>query len=351
MVDIINYFIPGILLLGFVCSYTDIQKGKIKNWAVISALIYSVVVHILLIIFGVSIGREYIINYFSNLLIAFLAGYILWDLKMWTAGDGKLFFAFSLLVPLNIYSEFIPYFPSFLIFINSVVPIFVYYTVYSLFKTTYKNKLDCIKRSFSIKVMGYSILFIFGTYWILEKLFDYLNIEIRYISLIVIVLMMYLITSNLSSKIFFIFSLVMSLIRAVFDSGYLNFVFLRDVLLISFFFVMIRYIIIDMAVSAFSKKIKIKDLKKGMVISDTFYDDKKDNLACFLKEDIRCGPEGIDKKDISLIKKAAKQKKIDFVRILDTVPFAPFIFSGALITVLIGKNIILFIWDILVKFI
>ena len=119
----IFYFLPMILFLGLVTSYTDIIYGKIKNKHVLIGMIYAIIVNIALIIYYKFIGeinQGYVYELITNAFFSVAAGFILWNLGIWSAADGKLFIAFSLLIPLDVYEfGYEKFFPG-MIFLTNI---------------------------------------------------------------------------------------------------------------------------------------------------------------------------------------------------------------------------------------
>ena len=100
------FFLPGIIYLGIMASYTDIKYGKIKNRDVVIGIVYALAAYLGLAIYGGFIGTlnySYFLEFGTNAIFALLVAFGLWNYKIWSAGDGKLFFAFALLVPMGVY--------------------------------------------------------------------------------------------------------------------------------------------------------------------------------------------------------------------------------------------------------
>lgn len=106
-----------VLVLGVWASYQDLRYKKVKNWLLVSALAASV-----------SLSIAYPSSYsvwptnikVINTICAAAASIVLWRSQIWPAGDAKLFTAFSILLPLDYYvNHFIPYFPAFSMLINT----------------------------------------------------------------------------------------------------------------------------------------------------------------------------------------------------------------------------------------
>lgn len=126
-------FLPVLFFIGLVTSYQDFHHGKIKNkWIIFGAtwgigiwlllLGWSQLSQILASTYSVSfvyIMPAYILKVAINSSISLAVGYLLWHFDLWSAGDAKLFFVVSLLLPLKYYwKSAVPLFPSAVLLIN-----------------------------------------------------------------------------------------------------------------------------------------------------------------------------------------------------------------------------------------
>ena len=130
-------FLPILFFVGIITSYQDLKEGKIKNKWIIFGLIWALGIYFLLLIctlinqfFSLNLPRIsifYILKVFLNSIISLIFGYLLWYFNLWSAGDAKLFFIFSLLLPLKYYwKSTLPYFYSFTLLINTFIPALVF---------------------------------------------------------------------------------------------------------------------------------------------------------------------------------------------------------------------------------
>ena len=122
----INYFLVSTaLFIGILTAYEDIKFGKIRNKWILVGLFIGMGTHLSLMnnIFSV----DYVLKVYLNAGIALLLGYLIWRFNGWSAGDAKLFFIFSLLLPLKFYwRSWLPIFPSLVILINTFVPLLIF---------------------------------------------------------------------------------------------------------------------------------------------------------------------------------------------------------------------------------
>jgi len=141
-------FLPVLFLIGLITSYQDFKEGKIKNKWIILGLVWVLGIYFLLLIWAflapylsqifskefAFILPSYISKVFINSAIALVIGYLLWYFNLWSAGDAKLFFIFSLLLPLKYYwKTALPYFPSFVLLINIFIPALIFLMGQNLF--------------------------------------------------------------------------------------------------------------------------------------------------------------------------------------------------------------------------
>ena len=79
----INLMIPIILFLGIITSYTDIKNNKVKNKHLLIVILLFLIVNIIYFNLGI-LSIEYI-QLISNFIIAFIVGYLLWHVAIWTS--------------------------------------------------------------------------------------------------------------------------------------------------------------------------------------------------------------------------------------------------------------------------
>lgn len=141
--------IPIVFIIGIITTIEDYQEGKIRNKWIKQGITYGLIYYaamILITIIGtfkldqhisyITQNFTYSYTYFEfsyyvwvivNTAIAFVGGFLLWHLKLWTGGDAKLFSLYVFLIPLGFYSQaYIPIFPALALLINISIPIFIY---------------------------------------------------------------------------------------------------------------------------------------------------------------------------------------------------------------------------------
>lgn len=329
-----------ICLLGFFTSYTDLKKGAIKNKAVFSAMALGIALNLLN---GFSL-QGFLLNGF----LAFLFGFVLWTAGLWSAGDAKLFLAFALLFPLPFHAS-TSLFPAFAILVNSFVPAFAFMLFIILLKTSTKQKLDALKNAFSPSIAFSVAVFLLAFYWLLSLMLPLLPINLDFFTIAILIFaLVSCVEFLLPTKSIWIFAAIALLFILLnpaefFEPGFLLFFFsmLLTMLLLLFF-------VLRLGFSCFGKPRKIHELKPGMVLLETvverkgIIEKKKTLLPSFVnilaeakeKSLVETGPKGLSIEDIRLLKKAKANAKVRFETLLvqETLPFAPIIFAGTILS-------------------
>lgn len=138
-------FLPMLFFIGAVTSHEDIKYGRISNKWIFLGLIYSLglfsflLYHTLLdnaidwLHFPFHLASGYVLKVFMNSLITLVAVFALYRSALMAAGDAKLLFVFSLLLPLKYYwKSYLPVFPSMALLINIFLPIFIFLVLQAL---------------------------------------------------------------------------------------------------------------------------------------------------------------------------------------------------------------------------
>ncbi|MCX6759180.1 MAG: hypothetical protein NT012_01230 [Candidatus Nealsonbacteria bacterium] len=357
-------FLLPLAIVGISCSYTDIKYGKIFNKWIILGFIYIFCLYIFIFFFLE--GRVYIFKLILNGTIAFSTGYLLWYFKLWSAGDAKLFSVYAFLVPLDFYSKsYVLHFPSFNLLMNLFVPLLLVLIISALIvtlKELYKAK-DRIKK---LKLPETKRVF-----QLLSYLFQlFLNYVFVFIILqsIILPLTKHFPISEVFNNPFFIFALllltIVSFNKKRREKKWLNWVLygvilayicsiifsgeffdrlinLLRVSLVFMVFVGLTRNILNLYVQKREiEKVKIKNIKEGMILT-------KDESSMFLnkiKEDFGAlDAGGLSKNQVKLIKEFFKNSEELEIKIYKTLPFAPFLFLSAIISVFTQSSFLVLI--------
>ncbi|MFA6193325.1 MAG: hypothetical protein WC726_00480 [Parcubacteria group bacterium] len=179
-------FLPALFFIGAITSYQDFRSGKIKNKWIKAGLLWGVFGYLMLFLwfklssffpdavwagnFSSAFSVNFFIDIAINSLISLAVGYLLWHFKLWAAGDAKLFFVFSLLLPLKYYSNgAFPHFPSLALLLNVFTFAFIFLILRSLYFFFKELDTSSLKFGGEAGILGRSIGYIRKNYITLVK--------------------------------------------------------------------------------------------------------------------------------------------------------------------------------------
>lgn len=267
-------FVIGVLYLGIVTSYTDIKHGKIRNKHLLSGIYIALFLNILLIVRSLFLTGNIDFNFYKyyliNIVFVFIVSVGLWKINIFTAGDAKLFFVMDLLVPPNFVNFNLKYiFYSMIFFINVFCVLFFYF-IFEIFK---KVKLEHLKKSLKKALVLKNILnlalFVFVFVWI----FSYLpqNISTNVFISLGIMFFVYAMIDVFVGEEKIKFFVVLALVRLVLDFDQLQTVaFWKQYVLLSFGLLFLRFLLLRLGYYIFTKEVKLIDLKEGMKLAVDF---------------------------------------------------------------------------------
>lgn len=337
--------------LGFLTSYDDLTIGKIKNKYILYGLTAAVIFNIYYLFHGPAYFQAVLLNSFIGLA----TGFFFYVAGIWTAADGKLFFIFSCLVPLSIYKlGYVNYFPSFVLLLNTFLPVFFFLFFNLLLRTTWEEKRHVLEGIFRPKFLFLLFLILFSFQWLFPKIFEIFHIPADFT-----ILMMFMIFATIGimfyiRKYLFHFAIGLASIRLIFDfqsilvlSFWISFLktFILLLFLIQFLFTLAQ---LKFSIHTDIEKLKPGDksaqmiIKKGKdYVAETLppffarFSEHKENIL--IKSSVRLTEENIKK-----LKTLKKQGRLKFEHLLveETIPFAPFLFLGVLLTYFASGSII-----------
>lgn len=356
---VLYWLLPGIICLGILTTYTDLKESRIRNKHIVAALVYALIAYSIFVFLNLGTIR---IGYFIELLImcalSLTTGFILWYVGLWTAGDAKLFLAYSTLIPLSVYNYgHMPYFDSTNILINTFIPIFLFLFISLLFKTSLKQKLFFLKKSFVPKQVIMLIVFLFAFGWIIKLMFLLTRIPVDYFLTMFILFILVTFFERVTSLSMFKIILLIGALRFFFDSSVFTLSFWINFLSIVLAFVILRFFVLCMGFYYFTKEVDIKLLEPGMLPAESVYKEgreyKKQELILYSlfsyleekskKRDYVIEPmsEGLTEKNIKELKKLEKRSGFEHLRVQQTIQFAPYMFLGAILTILFKGNMVI----------
>ena len=357
------FLLIEVILLGIVTTATDLRHGKIYNKTIIAAIIAGLVFNLLQLQFASPF------EFATNALFAFLAGFLFFAARLWSAADAKLFLAYALLVPSGIYVfGYIPLFPSLNILINAFVPVFIFLLVKLLVQSTKKEKLESLKNCFSLRNIAYLSAGVFGLGWVSESILSISGIPGNFfLSLFIIFALIELANWLVPKKMLIYLIALLCLGRIVLEFGEIASIsFLLNFAISVASILLLFYFTLSLGFLKYGNKIKVKNLKEGDVLLEAIVSNEKGRVS---KKDIfgrgifsamgsikarlvvEAKPTGLDKDEIKKIKELEKQGKIGFDSILvqKSLAFAPILFFGVILTIVCRGNFIAFLVSLILK--
>lgn len=371
-----QFFLPAIIILGIITSYQDIKSGKIRNKWIIIGLAYALITNIALITYyslTTSINTQYLLELTTNFIISILIGYAMWHYNIWSAADGKLFIAFSSLLPLEIYAfGHQKYFPAITLLTNIFLVSIMIMGIALFFKIKQKTIMKIAKtfakENLNIKQLSTSALTIFSIFWLIQLLLAFFKMR-NYLLTFAFTMILIPLIQKKTGKYFTSMLWIIAGIRILSDKTIYTKEFLLNFIILILIWRIIYSLIFGsvskLSQEIFSRKIKIDELTPGMILSEKIDKKKitKKELAMMkkqtdtelIKQDdyyfiktsktgfdngmINEAAEGLNKTQIREIKKMGFKK----IKISQTIPFAPLIFAGVVLTILAKGNILIYI--------
>ncbi len=342
---ILYYFLPVIIALGIITSYQDIKIGKIKNRWILYSLLFALIANMILIISS-QIGWLDIRNLMINFGIAIIVSFALWNINFWSAGDAKLFIAYSALIPVAYYASPLNiYFPSFNLFMNTIVIFFAYIIVRKIFFVSKKNFRENVYMG--IKSLPFLFISLFSVKWFVsiinQNLFSFndalsmflIHAGVYYVINLALVKTIQKYNLKNFKPIYFYIAIIG--IRIIVDPmGVFDVDALYSVLWITIIYSLLFKTLYRSVYSTSYKKKRISKLKRGDVLAKVKGQEQKSKKKSIL-DFIGLCPEGLCDDDLKKIKKLSKKKNIQkTVLVADTAPFAPMMFLGVIFTIVFG---------------
>ncbi len=360
-------FVPMMLAVGLFSVYEDVRFGRVRNSLVVFSIAYALLMPAVLLFFPSQHNaiRDALPAYALNFLFSFFLCLMLWLMRLWPAGDAKLFLACSALLPSTIFPAWKIAFPGLILLLNIFVPYVLYYAARVLLKSTWQMKTHAVKGLLIPQRIASFALLTFAFSWVGGKFSSFMvkhspefsnpvTTTLFVIALTVVVKDIY--SLGLRRLCFGIM-----LFAILFDFGYVStspfIASLGITLLLIFFF---RGFLLSLGHSILSIPVYIENLKPGMVPAENIQMDNAGEKSRKIgisamgslaaksplwgKSLIERPHEGLEEGTIKNIQKLHSEDKILFhtLRIYEHVPFAPFLFLGAMFTLLTKGQFIIF---------
>lgn len=362
-------FLPALAWVGFWASILDWKTGKVRNSLIRKGYTFGIIMNILLL--ALSIFLTYVFKhtgiehlkfiYFSDLLINFLValvfGFLFWKFDVWAAADSKIFILFSFLIPITIYRyNKVPYFPSFALLLNIFIiyisflalSFLVHFKFSGLDVKNIKLKVKSLKEKFNplavavaISVFGMIFLLGFALQIIQMPISDYFPIMFYLVSFLFISPLVKI----LRKKRWLFFILIGSemgyIIYLALFSGSFSFISFGTQIVnfsLRMLAILIVFRLLNMATRSERKMVKTKEISAHMVLTQSSFVRVKNKKG--LTENLgTIYPDGLLEKQSENLREFLEKENITEIEIFKTFPFVPFIFAGAMITIILGDSI------------
>ena len=363
-----NLFIGLLLLFCFYATYTDLRERKIKNLCSYGLLYAGCLSQVISVLSG---SRP-----LSGSLTTFLGGFLIVLALYWfgifSAGDAKLVWGASLLMPAGVFAEaeaFAQYTPTSLV-INMFVPYCLILVAYLLIKTRTHQKWQAFTDIFrgedfrkQVFAMVFRLIFLLGLRQFVTLSLGWLGIELGGWHQLLLVLSLYFTLSYFVKKFglekvrnYVVCIVLIELMvlttpwtLSAWSAAYVPLLKIYLVYIAIFFFA--RHFIQNLDSMVLDREIPISELKAGMVPAeqlvkvegadgDVAYSKQAFALPNVLNSNIVLGtlPGGVSAAKAAELKQLAEAGKFaDFdnkIRIQRSLRFAPVICLGVILTLL-----------------
>lgn len=357
-----------VLLLGAWASYQDIRYKKVKNWLLLATLgMFALIVTV-----GPGLTAPWPVSLLlMNGSIAAVAAVLLWRGQIWPAGDAKLFTVFSIIIPFDFYmAHFTPYFPSFAILINTFftgLSILTFMVVMDLGRNTVlliqrgrAGKRDFMNKAREeareeLPVFFKSLMLLMVAFLTTRVLLDYafsfendIFSKLAVLQFLITFLLYRQISQFIRKRIPILYCLLFLGAGLFLKLALMRFDFPQ---FFSYLLLLLRLALLFVAAlqaltAAFGFYIKkrqsvylmISDLKQGMIVDSESWDKLVGEIR---QKDVVIGrqlPDGLQAHQIELISGNLPGELTVLVN--RTYPFAPILFCGVLLTMLLRQSML-----------
>ena len=294
------YFLPTILALGIITSYEDIKEGKIRNRYLLAAIALGIATRLVLIFFGITDFHQFAIQSIGT-MAALATAVFIWYIKWWSAGDAKLFATYYFLLPIPAFIEADTTFRILTLLVNMVLPIWVF-LFFTAIISQRKRLLPILKLSIQPRQILSLLLLVISVPRLIDLTSGWFGLQTNFlITMALLMVISMSLQKYLGNKDQIVYGVVLAL-RIIFDSQFFQLNTLTNYLPWLVGYYIVRYFIMGiMLTDSHQRRKSIKQPNKM--------------LSWLGRED-------------------------------GTVPFAPLMFLGTLITILIGRGLETFIISI-----
>ncbi len=362
-------FLPAVVWIGFWASILDLKTGQVKNRLIKKGYTFGIIMYVLLLVSSILFtyvfrhtGIEhlkfvYFFDLLINLSVAFVFGFVFWKLDVWAAADAKIFALFSFLIPLTIYRyNKVPFFPSFAFLLNIFI-IYIFFLALSFLVNLkrddfnagsiklkfelLKNKFNFWKTAVAVSIFGMIFLLGFSLRVIQMPVSDYFPIIFYLVSFLLIRPLSKLLKKK--KALFFVLVGIETgyvIWLTVFSDTFSFSSFGKQILNFSFYMLVIlmAFRLLNLSTRSERKMVKTEEISARMVLTQSSFIRVKNKKG--LTEDLgSIYPDGLLEKQSESLRDFLKKENITEIEVFKTFPFVPFIFIGAITTIIIGDSI------------
>ena len=351
-----NMILLAILSCGFYTGYTDFRYGKISNIYALFLISFGLISQIFFISEGKITLIHSVIILFGGLGLSFVIFYI----GIWAAGDAKLFWGISLLIPPNVFSPTPEtHFYPLILLVNIFILFLVYVTLLSALKMPFQQQRTLMFKNFreQLKQFPHRILQVLSyigvgglAFYIPSRQEVELDLAIQMVLFIVIVFGFNKVIKNyiprkyeLTFRIPFVIFAIVLAIPSLTQLGYLM-VFIS---MISWFLLTFNSFVRLL----FMKETQIEDLRPKMIPAERVVKiEQQGMVGKYIKVDVGfanpvqdniivdISSEGLTHEQIDQLRKLAADGNLNefgnSLLVQEKIPFAFMIVIGALVTLL-----------------
>lgn len=367
-------FLPLGILFGIIVSFYDIKHSKTPNFLMWPIILAAIVIHALIIFFSLQgliffpmeLYKEFILSFiYSSFLV-----YFLWNLRLISAGDAKIFMVFFFLMLPTIFNfNHVRNFYHITFMQNALLIALIYLIPYVFINSPIKRWGLRLKKVLDWKSVLTIVLFVYAFSFLVQYVLGFLGIRSPtiFLSVIFIFMLLQVFRALFKNKLFGII-LVVSVIRLMieFDMA-LSFQYWQQTILISVIIILFRFFFMYLGYDLFTKNVRLKDLRPGMMLAEKIAMKKDYGRVQFMKtQDYkrtliemlqdRVAPElrafqqefdydpkiGLKKETIDKLKEWRKRGHLQYDSFLvyDSIAFSPYIFIAFLLTILFQGDIV-----------
>jgi len=370
MISYENLFIGMLLFFCLYATYTDIRERKIKNVCSYGTIYAGILCQVI----SVLSGSCPLLGSIWTVLGGFFIVLALYWFGILSAGDAKLVWGASLLMPAEVFTEanaFAQYTPTSLI-LNIFVPYCLILVVYLFIKTKTRQKWEAFVKIFQrddfhkeILDMIFRLIFLLGLHQLVTVTFsqDGVGMELGFWHQMLLVIVLFFTVNHYVRKYHLerirnsVVCVVLMALMVIttpwtldaWAAAYMPLLKIYFVYIILFFFG--RHFVQNLDALVLDREIQISDLKEGMVPAEQIVRIKDDDgemvyskqgfaLPNVLNTNIVLGtlPGGVSKEKAFELKQLTEEGRFEGfdnkIRIQHAVRFAPVIGLGVILTLL-----------------